>query len=125
MSQNEILSYILYGHGLEETSSGSSSDSSAQLLIALGVGSTAGLVNSITGALGMNQVQFGSTGTGDDTQVGVQSYITRDIRISYGYGVFTSVGEFRLRYELVRKLYLEFISSVDQAVDLVYSFEIN
>lgn len=122
MSQNEILSYLLYGHGLEKSSNDSDS-SSSQLLLALGLGSTSGLLNSIAGAFGMNSLQFGSSGSGEQTQVGVQTYLTNKIMISYGYGVFTSVGEFKLRYELMRKLYAEFVSSLDQAVDLIYSFE--
>ncbi len=122
MSQNEILSYMLYGHGLEKNSNDPDS-SSATLLMALGLGTTTGLMNSITGAMGMNSVQFQSSGSGEETQVGVQTYITNRIMMSYGYGVFTSVGEFKLRYELMRKLYAEFVSSLDQAVDLIYSFE--
>ena len=124
MSQNEILSYLLYGHGLEKSAEDPDS-TSGQLLLALGLGTTTGLVNSISEALGVGGLQFGSSGTGDQTQVGVQGYLTSRIMISYGYGVFTSVGEFRLRYELMRKLYAEFVSSVDQAVDLIYSFEFN
>lgn len=124
MSQNEILSYLLYGHGLEKTPENPES-SSSQLLLALGLGTTSGLMNSISDALGVGGLQFGSSGSGESTQVGVQGYLTNRIMISYGYGVFSSVGEFRLRYELMRKLYVEFISSVDQAVDLIYSFDFN
>ena len=124
MSQNEILSYLLYGHGLEKTPENPES-SSSQLLLALGLGTTSGLMSSISDALGVGGLQFGSTGSGESTQVGVQGYLTNRIMISYGYGVFSSVGEFRLRYELMRKLYAEFISSVDQAVDLIYSFDFN
>lgn len=124
MSQNEILSYLLYGHGLEKTPENPES-SSSQLLLALGLGTTSGLMNSISDAFGMRSLQFGSSGSGESTQVGVQGYLTNRIMISYGYGVFSSVGEFRLRYELMRKLYAEFVSSVDQAVDLIYSFDFN
>ena len=89
----------------------------------LGLGTTTGLVNSLAGALGMQGVQFASSGSGDETTVGVQTYITKNIRLSYGYGVFTSLSEFRIRYELMRKLYAEFISSLDQSIDLIYSFD--
>lgn len=122
MSENEIMSYLLYGHGLDK-SSGSSSDGSAQLLMALGLGTTTGMINSVATAFGMHSVQVGSSGTGDETQFGIQGYLTKDIRLSYGYGLFTSVGEFSLRYELMRRLYVEFVSSIGQAVDLIYSFE--
>ena len=95
------------------------------LLLGLGLSSTTSIVNSVVGALGVQNLQFGSAGSGDDSQVQVQGYITRKLRISYGYGLFSAVSEFKLRYELARKLYAEFISSVEQAVDIVYSFEFN
>ena len=125
MSQNEILSYLLYGHGLEKTDTVSTNtdNASTQLLMSLGLGTTTGLINSLVGIFGMDGVQFGSSGTGNDTQVEVQTYITNRIRLSYGYGVFNSLNEFKIRYEIMRKLYLEFISSMDQSVDLIYSFE--
>lgn len=122
MSQNEILSYLLYGHGLDKNTNDPDS-SSMQLLTALGLGTTTGIVNSVAGALGVNGLQFGSSGSGQQTQIGVQTYLTNNIMMSYGYGVFTSVGEFKLRYEMMRRFYVEFVSSLDQAVDLIYSFE--
>ena len=125
MSQNEILSYLLYGHGLEKsTVTGNSDNSSAQLLMTLGLGTTTGILNSVVGIFGMDGVQLGSSGTGDDTQVEVQTYLSNRIRLSYGYGVFNSVNEFKLRYEIMRRLYAEFISSLDQSIDLIYSFEV-
>lgn len=123
MSQNEVLSYLLYGHGLDKTSALQDSTSNSSMLMGLGVSSASGLVNAVVGAFGVQNVQVQAAGSGDDTQVQVQGYLTRKIRVSYGYGVFNAVGEFKLRYEFVRRLYAEFISSVDQAVDLVYSFE--
>lgn len=124
MSDNEVLSYILYGHGLEKNSSlNQENTNSSQMLLGLGLGSTTGLVNALVGAFGVQNVQVGASGSGDETQVSVQGYLTRKIRISYGYGVFNAVGEFKVRYEFMRRLYAEFVSSVDQAADLIYSFE--
>lgn len=126
MSKNEILSYLLYGHGLEKNNSATNSDgTSTQLLMSLGLGTTTGLLNSVVGIFGMDGVQLGSSGSGNETQVEVQSYLTNRLRLSYGYGVYNSVNEFKIRYELVRKLYVEFISSMDHSVDLIYSFETN
>lgn len=122
MSQNEILSYLLYGHGLDKNSN-LNEGSNASMLVGLGVSSAGSLVNSVIGAFGVQNVQVNAAGSGDDTQVQVQGYITRNIRVGYGYGVFNAIGEFKLRYEFMRRLYAEFVSSVDQAVDLIYSFE--
>lgn len=122
MSRNEIISYMLYGHGLDKSSAMQDSNNS-NMILGLGLSSTTSLVNTFVGALGLGGVKFNTQGSGDDTQVAVQGYVTRKIRLSYGYGVFNSVGEFKLRYELLRKLYVEMASSIDQAVDLIYSFE--
>lgn len=125
MSKNEILSYLLYGHGLERNSSGNSDASSTQLLMSLGLGTTAGMLNSVVGIFGMEGVQLGSSGSGEETQVEVQTYVNNRLRLSYGYGIYNSVNEFKIRYELIRKLYAEFVASIDQSVNLIYSFETN
>lgn len=122
MSQNEVMSYLLYGHGLDKNSS-LNEGSNASMLVGLGVSSAGGLVNSVMGAFGVQNLEFNASGSGEETQVEVQGYITRNIRVGYGYGVFNAVGEFKLRYEFMRRLYAEFVSSLDQAVDLIYSFE--
>lgn len=123
MSENEILSYILYGHGLEKSSiAQESSSTNSNMLLGLGVSSASGLVNSLAGAFGVKGLQVGSQGSGDETQVQVQGYISRRLRVTYNYGVFNALGEFKVRYELMHQLYVEYISSLEQAVDLIYSF---
>ena len=122
MSENEILSYILYGHGLDKNAINQDSNNS-NMLLGLGVSGLSGIAQSIVGSFGVQDVQLGTQGSGDEMQVEVQGYINRRLRLSYGYGVFSTVGEFKVRYELVRNLYAEFVSSIDKAVDLVYSFE--
>lgn len=122
MSQNEILSYILYGHGLDKGALQQDSNNN-NMLLGLGISSASGLVSSLASSFGVKNIQLGTEGSGDETQVNVQGYINRRLRVSYGYGVFSAVGEFKLRYELVHHLYAEFVSSLDQAVDIIYSFE--
>ncbi len=123
MSKNEIISYLLYGHGLDKNDSSESENYGSVLLMTLGLGTTTGVLNSVIGVFGMDRVQVGSSGSGDETQLEVHTYVTNKLRLSYGYGIYNSVNEFKVRYELLRKLYVEFISSVDQSVDLIYSFE--
>lgn len=122
MSENEVLSYILYGHGLDKNVANQDSNNS-NMLLGLGVSGLSGLAQGVAGAFGVDNVKLGTQGRGDNTQVEVQGYVTRKLRLSYGYGVFNSVGEFKIRYELIRNLYAEFVSSIDQAVDIIYSFE--
>ena len=122
MSQNEILSYILYGHGLDKNVLQQDSNNS-NLLLGLGVSGISGLATGIAESFGVRDIQFNTEGSGDDMQVAVQGYITRKLRLSYGYGIFSTIGEFKLRYELIDSFYVEFISALNQTVDLIYSFD--
>ena len=68
---------------------------------------------------------FTSSGSGDETKLEVQTYVTRKLRLSYGYGIYDAVNEFKIRYELLRRLYTEFASSTNNSIDLIYSFDTN
>ena len=122
MSQNEILSYILYGHGLDKNVLQQDSNNS-NLLLGLGVSGISDLATGIAESFGVRDIQFNTEGSGDEMQVAVQGYITRKLRLSYGYGIFSTIGEFKLRYELIDSFYVEFISALNQTVDLIYSFD--
>ena len=45
------------------------------------------------------------------------------LQVKYGVGIFDSIATLTLRYRLMPKLYLEAVSGVDQALDLLYQFE--
>ena len=124
MSKNEIMSYILYGHGLEHSDK-ENADATSQLLMSIGLGTTAGLLNSMVGVFGMEGVQIGSSGSGTNTKMEVHAFVTKKLRLSYGYGIYNSVYEVKVRYELLRKLYLELVSSLEQSADLIYSFDVD
>ena len=64
-----------------------------------------------------------SRGEGDDTQVEVSAYIMPKIQIAYGYGLYNAVSEFRIRYEMFPRFYIEATSSIEQAVDAVYKLD--
>ncbi|GAL14234.1 uncharacterized protein YtfN [Vibrio astriarenae] len=38
-------------------------------------------------------------------------------------GIFDSVGEFTVRYRIMKDLYIEVVSGLDSAVDVLYQFE--
>ena len=45
------------------------------------------------------------------------------LQVKYGVGIFNSLGEFTVRYRLMQDLYVEAVSGLDSAVDLLYQFE--
>ncbi|WP_107852984.1 autotransporter assembly complex protein TamB [Oceanimonas marisflavi] len=123
MPQAEQLSWLLRGRGLE---GGDETDSNAlvqSMLLGAGVGQVGGLVTGVGEALGLQDVAVDTSGSGDSTEVNISAYVLPGLQIGYGVGVFSSIGELRLRYELLPRLYLQATSGLNQAIDLFYKFE--
>ncbi|WP_461535895.1 autotransporter assembly complex protein TamB [Spongorhabdus nitratireducens] len=120
MSQQEQLSYLLQGRGLDN---GDNSPVQA-LLVDVGVSQFGGLASSVGEVFGFADVRLDTEGSGDDTKITIGGNIAPGLRLQYGAGVFNSLSEIKVRYELMPKLYLQAVSGVGQAVDLLYQFKI-
>ncbi|MBU3825002.1 MAG: translocation/assembly module TamB [Candidatus Oceanisphaera merdipullorum] len=123
MPQAEQLSYLLRGRGLD---GGGDTDGNAlvqAMLLGAGVGRVGGVVTDIGESLGLKDVTVDTDGSGDNTEVNISAYLLPGLQIGYGVGVFSSIGEVRLRYELLPRLYLQAASGLNQAIDLFYRFE--
>ncbi|WP_159567344.1 autotransporter assembly complex protein TamB [Budvicia diplopodorum] len=121
MSQQAALSYLLRGQGLD--SRGGDSDMMTSMLIGLGVAKSGKLVGQIGDAFGVKNLSLDTQGVGDSSAVVVSGYITQDLQVKYGVGIFDSLATLTLRYRLMPRLYLEAVSGLDQALDLLYQFE--
>ncbi|WAT08643.1 autotransporter assembly complex protein TamB [Rouxiella badensis] len=121
MSQQEALSYLLRGQGLD--SSGADSSAMTSMLIGMGVAQSGKLVGKIGEAFGVSNLSLDTQGVGDSSQVVVSGYVLPGLQVKYGVGIFDSLATLTLRYRLMPKLYLEAVSGIDQALDLLYQFE--
>lgn len=119
MAQSEQLSYLLRGKGLQTSGEDGGFNG---LLVAGAVSQASGVVSSIGESLGMSDVALDTAGSGDDTQVTLSAYLLPGLQFQYGVGVFSPIAEFKLRYELMPRLYLQAMSGVAQAVDIFYRF---
>ena len=90
--------------------------------ISMGLGGTRALTNQIGRTFGLSGLALDAQGTGDDTQVSVTGYITPDLFIRYGVGVFTPVNKLTLRYQMNQRLYLEASQSLERAIDIFYNW---
>lgn len=121
LSQEETLSYLLRGQGLNtENQDGSMMTS---MLIGMGIAKSGKLVGTIGETFGIRDLALDTTGVGDSSQVVVSGYILPGLQVKYGVGIFDSLATLTLRYRLMPRLYLEAVSGVDQALDLLYQFE--
>lgn len=121
MSQQEALSYLLRGQGLSSDQSDSAAMTS--MLIGLGVAQSGQVVGKIGETFGVSNLALDTQGVGDSSQVVVSGYVLPGLQVKYGVGIFDSLATLTLRYRLMPKLYLEAVSGVDQALDLLYQFE--
>lgn len=123
MAQEEILSYLILGAPLSSGVNGANSNALfAAAALSLGARSGQGLTSGIGSMLGVQDLALSAAGSGDETQVKVSGYLSPDIFLSYGVGVFTPVNTITLRYQIRPRLYLEAASSLENALDLFYNF---
>ncbi|MGD8111978.1 autotransporter assembly complex protein TamB [Vibrio sp. TRT 17S01] len=121
MPQANALSYLLRGQDIDGESGGNAMTTT---LIGLSLAQSGRVVGEIGEAFGVQDLQLDTAGSGDDSQVTVSGYVLPGLQVKYGVGIFDSVGEFTVRYRLMKDLYVEAVSGLDSAVDLLYQFEI-
>lgn len=131
LSEQEALNALITGRvnegssGLNNTEGFKSdvNNTIAAAGISLGLGGTRAFTNQIGRTLGLSGLALDAQGTGDDTQVSVTGYITPDLYIRYGVGVFTPINKLTLRYQMNKRLYLEASESVEKAIDIFYNWK--
>ena len=91
--------------------------------LSFGLSGTRGLTNQIGQAFGLQGLTVDASGSSEDTNVNVTGYVTPDLYIRYGVGVFNAQNSLSIRYQLTRRIYVEATSAAENAVDVVYSWQ--
>lgn len=123
MSQNEALSHVLTGRSLDNSGDAGSSNSMAAALISMSLSKSSKTVGAVGSTFGLKDLNVTTAGIGNNTKVEVSASLTPKFKVKYGVGIFAALTELTLRYNLAPRLYLQWVSSVNQAVDLMYRFE--
>ncbi len=131
LSEQEALNALITGRindgtsGISQTEGFRSdvNNTIAAAGISMGLGGTRALTNQIGRTFGLSGLALDAQGTGDDTQVSVTGYITPDLFIRYGVGVFTPVNKLTLRYQMNQRVYLEASQALERAVDVFYHWK--
>lgn len=131
LSEQEALNALLTGQVSSNTANSTATTESfksdvnnavAAAGLSMGLGGTRALTNQIGRAFGLSGLALDAQGTGNDTQVSITGYITPDLYLRYGVGVFTAVNRLTLRYQINRRLYLEASQDTQRAIDLFYNW---
>lgn len=123
MSQDQALSYILTGRSLENSGDAGSSNSMAAALLSMSLAKSSKMVGDVGSTFGLKDLSVSTAGIGDNTKVEVSASLAPKFKVKYGVGIFAPLTELTLRYTLAPQLYLQWISSVNQAVNVMYRFE--
>lgn len=122
LPQEEILSYLIRGRPLDSEGAGSD-QLLAQAALSLGIFGGQGFASSLASGLGVEDFEVGTAGEGDDTQVELSGYLTPDLLVRYGIGVFEPVNTLTLRYRISKSFFVEAVSGLESALDFFYQFE--
>ncbi|MCF1428245.1 MAG: translocation/assembly module TamB domain-containing protein [Shewanella sp.] len=128
MEQAEILSYIIKGSGFNGKQQNDALMMSAALTLSNqladgAIGNIGNAATSLAEKIGISDIQLDAN---DDGKVAISGYIGDRLMVKYGIGVFNPGYELTVRYYLLTRLYLEAVSgTLDQSLDLYYSFDLN
>ena len=118
MPQTDALSYIILGRAPE-----SQGDEGQMSGAALSLGLTQ--ANKVTGRLGeqigIDRLTLETEGSGEQTSVVASGYVTEELSVRYGVGVFEPITTVALRYDLGRYFYLEAASGLAASLDIFYT----
>lgn len=117
MSQARILSFLLSGRDLSESQADNEALSSAA--ISLGLTQVNAITAELGAKIGVDALAVG--GTGDTREIFAGKWLSPDIYVQYGVGLFDRVGSFLVKYRLNSRLTLESRSGREQSLDLVYT----
>lgn len=122
-SQDQALSYLLTGRSLESSGEAGSGGSIGAALLGMGLAKSGKVVGGIGEAFGIQDLNLDTQGVGDGSKVVISGNITPRLQLKYGVGLFDGLAEFTVRYKLLPQLYLQSVSGVNHAVDLLYHFD--
>jgi translocation and assembly module TamB len=122
MNEDAILAYLLLGRPLSE-----GGVSGARLVgeaaLGWGVAGGRGLADRIASELGIADFEIDTEQADGEAYVVMRGRLSPNVFVSYGVGLFDAHDTLLLRYRLSRRLYVEAVSGLENAVDLLYSFE--
>jgi translocation and assembly module TamB len=121
MEQARQLSYLISGaDNFGAGGDGSDSNNMVNALVSFGVGRSENGIGSLGKKLGVKDLNLQTAGQGSDTQVQLSGQLAEGVKVTYGIGVFDSLSEVSIHYQLLPNLYIEAVSGAYNTLDLYY-----
>lgn len=118
MPQSQALSYVILGRPLQ---SRGDEGQMSRAAISLGLTQTAEITRGIGEELGIRDLVLEAEGSGEESSVVASGYITDELSLRYGVGIFEPITTVALRYDLGKYFYLEAASGLAASLDIFYT----
>ncbi|MEO8089227.1 MAG: translocation/assembly module TamB domain-containing protein [Gemmatimonadales bacterium] len=123
MAQSEALAYIVLGHPLGESGSSENSTLLAQAAQSLGLRGGNLLVRTLGRGVGLDEARIETEGDLSEASFVAGKYLSPNLYVSYGIGLFDPVSTLRLRYVLSSHWTLQAETGTATGTDLLYRIE--
>lgn len=122
LADNDIIAVLVTGRPFSEMGQ-QDGDAVLTAIAKLGVGRSEGLTNQIRNKLGLDVLTVDPTDDVNNSVLTIGKYLTPDIFIRYGVGLFDSQSKVAVDYTLSERVKLQAESGEYQSVDIIYSVE--
>ena len=119
MPQTDALSYLVLGRAPGAGQGGDGQLATAAL--SLGLTQASKITQGLGSELGIRELTLETEGSGEQASVVASGYITDELSLRYGVGIFEPITTVALRYDLGRYFYLEAASGLAASLDIFYT----
>ncbi len=122
LPDNDIIAVLVTGRPFSEAGE---QDGNAMLsaIARLGVDRSEGLTNQVRSSLGLDVLAIDASDDINNSVLTIGKYLTPDIFVRYGIGLFDSQSKVAVDYTLSERVKLQAESGEYQSVDIIYSVE--
>lgn len=122
LAEEEALAYLVTGRSIGD-GGGSNAAMLRQAALTQGLDKSQAILDQIAGGIGADDFRIEEGATLEETSLLLGKYLSPDLYVSYGVGLFDKEGALMMRYRLSEHLRLEVQSGSQQGVDLFYNIE--
>lgn len=125
MPDSDIAYYLLTGRKPVAGATGATGYSASGALLSLGLAGSESRAGQLAEKFGITDLQLGTSETKNgESEAEVSGQLGKDLYVRYGRGLGQQSNSISFQYRLTPKLMIETISGVEDALDLLYSFEV-
>ena len=122
MDSQAAMHYLLTGRA-PETAAQRGGDVFSAAALSVGVAGAEGRAGDIADKFGIENFQMSTSSGQEGAEVQLSGYISDDLFIRYGMGLFDRANTLTVRYKLRPQLFVEAASGLESALDIIYSFQ--